>query len=81
MPTLIILQDVCGVMYGHNRRKKLNDQVATIVVVTLQTFTWVKLDLLTVYLGKLDFLSVTDFSLSNLPRESEKQTSLANKNQ
>ena len=26
-------------------------------------------DLLTVYLGKLDFLSVSDFSLSNLPRE------------
>ena len=25
-------------------------------------------DLLTVYLGKLDFLSVTDFSLGNLPR-------------
>ena len=66
-------------MYGHNRRKKLNDRVAITVGVTLQTFTLVKLDLLTVYLGKLDFLNVTDSSLSNLPRESEKQTSLANK--
>ena len=28
-----------------------------------------KHDLLTVYLGKLAFLSVTDFSLGNLPRE------------
>ena len=27
-----------------------------------------KVDLLTVYLGKLNFLSVTDFSLGNLPR-------------
>lgn len=42
-----------------------------LAVVTLQAF----------YLGKLDFLNVTDSSLSNLPRESEKQTSLANKSQ
>ena len=28
-----------------------------------------KHDLFTVYLGKVDFLSVTDFSLDNLPRE------------
>ena len=41
-------------------------------VVTLQPsfFTYSgKLDLLTVYLlGKLEFLSVTDFSIANLPR-------------
>ena len=40
----------------------------TIAVVTLQPFYLGKHDLLTVYLGKLDFLSVTDFSLGNLPR-------------
>ena len=34
-----------------------------IAVVTLQTFYLGKHDLLTVYLGKLDFSSVTDFSL------------------
>ena len=39
-----------------------------IAVVTLQTFYRGKHDLLTVYLGKLDFLSVTNFSLGNLPR-------------
>ena len=39
-----------------------------LAVVTLQTFYPGKHDLLTVYLGKLDFLSVTDFSLGNLPR-------------
>ena len=40
-----------------------------IAVVTLQTFYPVgKHDLMIVYLGKLDFLSVTDFSLGNLPR-------------
>ena len=32
------------------------------------TFYLGKLDLLTAYLGKLTFLSVTDFSLGNLPR-------------
>ena len=42
--------------------------VITLAVVTLQTFYPGKHDLLTVYLGKLDFLSVTDFSLGNLPR-------------
>ena len=41
----------------------------SIAVVTLQTFYRGKHDLLTVYLGKLDFLSVTDFFLGNLPRE------------
>ena len=40
----------------------------SIAVVTLQTFYRSKHDLLTVYLGKLDFLSVTNFSLGNLPR-------------
>ena len=35
----------------------------TLAVVTLQAFHLGKQDLLTVYLGKLDFLSVTDFSL------------------
>ena len=40
-----------------------------IAVVTLQTFYLGKHNLLTVYLGKLDFLSVTDFSPDNLPRE------------
>ena len=38
-----------------------------IAVVTLHTFALGKLDLLTVFLGKLNFLSVTDFSLGNLP--------------
>ena len=41
-----------------------------IAVVTLQGFVLGKLDLLTVSLGKLKFGSVTDFSLSKLPRES-----------
>ena len=40
----------------------------SIAVVTIQTFHRGKHDLLTVYLGKLDFLSVTNFSLGNLPR-------------
>ena len=42
--------------------------VYIIAVVTLQFFYLGKHDLLTVYLGKLYFLSVTDFSLGNLPR-------------
>ena len=41
----------------------------SIAVVTLQTFYLGRLDLLTVYLGTLHFLSVTDFSPGNLPRE------------
>ena len=41
----------------------------TIAVVTLQAFYLGKDNLLTVYLGKLDFLSVTNFSPGNLPRE------------
>ena len=36
-------------------------------VVTLHTFALGKLDLLTVSLGKVNFSSVTDFSLGNLP--------------
>ena len=44
-----------------------NSQV--LAVVTLLGFVLGKLDLLTVYLGKLKFASVTDFSLSKLPRE------------
>ena len=40
----------------------------SIAVVTLQTFYLGRLDLLTVYLGTLHFLSVTDFSPGNLPR-------------
>ena len=44
--------------------------IFTIAVVTLQGFVLGKLDLLTVSLGKLKFTSVTDFSLSKLPRES-----------
>ena len=39
-----------------------------IAVVTLQTFHLGKLDMWTVYREKLDFLSVTDFSVGNLPR-------------
>ena len=39
-----------------------------LAVVTLQAFYLRKHDLLTVYLGKLDFLNVTDFSLGNLSR-------------
>ena len=42
--------------------------VPKIAVVTLQTFYLGKHDLLTVYPGKLDFLSVADFSPGNLPR-------------
>ena len=41
-----------------------------LAVVTLPGFVLGKLDLLTVSLGKLKFASVTDFSLSKLPRES-----------
>ena len=44
------------------------DLLITLAVVTLQTFYLGKHDLLTVYPGKLDFLSVTDFSLGNLPQ-------------
>ena len=44
------------------------DALKLLAVVTLQTFYPGKLDLLTVYLGKLNFLSVTDFSPGNLPR-------------
>ena len=36
-------------------------------MITLHTFALRKLDLLTVSLGKLNFSSVTDFSLGNLP--------------
>ena len=39
-----------------------------LAVVTLQTFYPGKLDLLTVYLGKVNFLIVTEFSPGNLPR-------------
>ena len=38
-----------------------------IAVVTLHTFALRKLDLLTLSLGKLNFSSVTNFSLNNLP--------------
>ena len=41
-----------------------------IAVVTVQGFVLGKLDLMTVSLGKHKFTSVTDFSLSKLPRES-----------
>ena len=41
-----------------------------LAVITLQGFVLGKLDLLTVFQGKLKFASVTDFSLSKLPRES-----------
>ena len=41
-----------------------------LAVVTVQGFVLGKLDLLTVFLGKLKFVSVTYFSLSKLPRES-----------
>ena len=44
--------------------------IALLAVVTLQGFVLGKLDLLTVFLGKLKFASVTDFSLNKLPRES-----------
>ena len=43
-------------------------QKKTIALLTLQTFYLCKHDLLTVFPGKLDFLSVTDFSLGNLAR-------------
>ena len=47
-----------------------SDIILILAGVTLQTFYLGKLDLLTVYWGKLAFkLSVTDFSLGNLPRE------------
>ena len=38
-----------------------------LAMVTLHTFALGKLDLLTVSLGKVNFSSVTDFSLGNLP--------------
>ena len=49
---------LCSALYGD----------AILAVVTLHTFALGKLDLLTVSLGKLNFSSVTDFSLGNLPR-------------
>ena len=51
-------------------RDNESDLKFTIAVVTLQGFVLGKPDLLTVSLGKLKFASVTDFSLSKLPRES-----------
>ena len=39
-----------------------------VVAVTLQTFYLRKLELLTAYLGKLNYFRVTDFSLGSLPR-------------
>ena len=50
------------------RRLPLEQAKLRQILVTLQTFYLGKHDLLTVYLGKLGFLSVTDFSLGNLPR-------------
>ena len=50
-------------------RDKHDGGFKKIAVVTLQTFYLGKHDLLSVYLGKLAFLSVTDFSPGNLPRE------------
>ena len=44
--------------------------IALLAVVTLQGFVLGKLHLLTVFLAKLKFASVTDFSLNKLPRES-----------
>ena len=44
------------------------EKCKVIAVVSLQTFHQGKLELLTVYLGKLDILGVTDFSLGYLPR-------------
>ena len=52
--------------FGPNDEKVM---LQTLAVVTLHTFYLGKLDLLTVYQEKLDFLSVTDFSPGNLPRE------------
>ena len=43
--------------------------ILKLAVVTLHTFYLGKPDLVTVYLGKIDFLRVTDFSPGNLPRE------------
>ena len=48
-------------------RSVLPSILTAIAMVTLQTFYLGKLDLLTVYQGKLYFLSVTDFSPGNLP--------------
>ena len=42
--------------------------ILRMAVVALQTFYLRKLDFLTAHLGKLNFLSVTDFSLGNLPQ-------------
>ena len=56
-------------VYGGQRSLAFELTIAILAVVTLQTFYQGKHDLLTVYLGKLDFLSVTDFSPGNLPRE------------
>jgi len=50
--------------------QKTSPTIMTIAVVTLQGFVLGKLALLTVFLGKLKFASVSDFSLSKLPRES-----------
>ena len=56
-------------VYGGQRSLAFELTIAILAVVTLQTFYLGKHDLLAVYLGKLDFLSVTDFSPGNLPRE------------
>ena len=53
--------------YHIRSRERPKYEAVIIAVVTLQTFYLGEHDLLTVYL-ELDFLSVTDFSLGNLPR-------------
>ena len=57
-------------MHSSGRFNEEQTYQLAIAVVTLQGFVLGKLDLLTVSLGKLKFASVTDFSLSKLPRES-----------
>ena len=56
------LIDKAMTLEPHGHRDEL------LAVVTLQTFYLGKFDLLTVYLGKVNFLIVTDFSPDNLPR-------------
>ena len=58
-------------LFPHGNFPVMDSLPCTLLAVgTLQGFVLGKLDLLTVSLGKQKFASVTDFSLSKLPRES-----------
>ena len=64
----VIVQLRCFLSFNNLKLHITRNALKLLAVATLQTFYPGKLHLLTVYLRKLDFLCVTDFSLGNLPR-------------